>query len=395
MYQRDEPALIGPWSLTLTNVISGDEAKAKMSEWSSGNPEAPPDLTYIIAQVAAENTGTVPRVISLADFKSAGADGALRQTPTVVIGDQAMRGYLAPGDVVEGWIPLLVDDPSVATLWYESTTLGGNWATAIFALTPSSVVPSFAIPSVTSSDLGKSPESPAELGQSVYTGGWQIILSRTLEGQEIYDIAEFELRSLGDSLPEDIPNWFAVFGSITNCSDQSAYFSSSMLEITDASGESWDHILALTPPRPDLSCHLLPGASHEGWAAFARTDYGTNGAIYSEVAMIKAQPSRISDEPKFVRISNKSNSSITNDPAGSSSAPRPFEPDDVVTVSGDPVNLRTSASTTGAIIVELPVGTELTIVGAPIEADGYWWFPVKVTESGEEGYVVQDYLSNS
>lgn len=391
MYRKDEPARVGPWNMTLTDVVLGDEAKARIAEWSAANAEAPPDLAYAIALVAAENTGTTPGTISLADFRSAGADGVLRRTPAVVVGEQAMRGLVAPGDVLEGWIPLVVDDPSVATLWFESTTVGGNWGPAVFGLTPSSSVPAFTISSDTL-DAGTSPETAAELGQPVSSGGWRIILERTLEGQDIYDIADFNLRALGDSSPEDIPNWFAVYGSVTNLADRPAHFSSTMLEIADPSGESWDHILALTPPSPDLTCDLLPGASHGGWAAFARKDYDLDGILDSVVAMIRVQPSWISDQPRFVRIAGSASDAL---PAVASPEAEQFAPGDVVTVGDSPVNLRATATTTGEIVAVLPAGTELTVSGGPVEADGYRWLPVEVNETGEAGFVVQDYLSET
>ncbi len=150
--------------MTLTDVVLGDDATARIPEWSAANAEAPPDLAYAIALVTVENFGTIPGTISLADFTSAGADGVLRRTPAVVVGEGAMRGLVAPGDVLEGWIPLVVDDPSVATLWFESTTVGGSWTSAVFGLSPSSALPDFPLPPITSSDLGMSPETAAELG---------------------------------------------------------------------------------------------------------------------------------------------------------------------------------------------------------------------------------------
>jgi hypothetical protein len=55
--------------------------------------------------------------------------------------------------------------------------------------------------------------------------------------------------------------------------------------------------------------------------------------------------------------------------------------------------MRTSASTSGAIVAELPANTALTITGEAIEADGYTWYPVEVQETGQAGYVVTDYLA--
>jgi hypothetical protein len=80
---------------------------------------------------------------------------------------------------------------------------------------------------------------------------------------------------------------------------------------------------------------------------------------------------------------------------GSSASDDPLDVatgDTVMTIE-DLVNLRSDASSSDDNIVkELPMGTELEITGDPIEANGYRWYPVKVVESGETGYIVQDFI---
>ncbi len=39
-----------------------------------------------------------------------------------------------------------------------------------------------------------------------------------------------------------------------------------------------------------------------------------------------------------------------------------------------------------------PGTISLTVSGAPVAADGYRWFPVEVNETGDAGFVVEDYL---
>ncbi|HYH11984.1 MAG TPA: SH3 domain-containing protein, partial [Thermomicrobiales bacterium] len=65
---------------------------------------------------------------------------------------------------------------------------------------------------------------------------------------------------------------------------------------------------------------------------------------------------------------------------------------DVVEVGSDPLNLRADASTDGAIVVELAPGTQLTVIGDVVEAEGHRWYPVEVPESGESGFVAEDFI---
>jgi sortase (surface protein transpeptidase) len=61
------------------------------------------------------------------------------------------------------------------------------------------------------------------------------------------------------------------------------------------------------------------------------------------------------------------------------------------TITGEAVNLRSSASTSADIIGVLSAGQAVTITGESTEADGYVWLPVRL-EDGTEGWVVQDFL---
>ena len=57
-----------------------------------------------------------------------------------------------------------------------------------------------------------------------------------------------------------------------------------------------------------------------------------------------------------------------------------------------PLNLREEASTDSEIVDELAPGTQMEITGELVEADGYAWYPVKIANSGDEGFVAAEYL---
>lgn len=76
-------------------------------------------------------------------------------------------------------------------------------------------------------------------------------------------------------------------------------------------------------------------------------------------------------------------------------APASIEPDMIVVVNDNVVNVRSEASTAGGettIIDTLDTGDTLTTVSGPVDADGFTWWEVRVDATGEVGWVVQDYI---
>jgi hypothetical protein len=61
------------------------------------------------------------------------------------------------------------------------------------------------------------------------------------------------------------------------------------------------------------------------------------------------------------------------------------------TVSQDGVNVRPDASTAGEPLAVVNAGDPITVTGAPVEAEGYTWYPVTL-EDGTAGWIVGDFL---
>lgn len=68
-----------------------------------------------------------------------------------------------------------------------------------------------------------------------------------------------------------------------------------------------------------------------------------------------------------------------------------YDPGSVV-VTTEAVNLRDGPSTDSNILRELPANTRLTIAGDFSEAGTCDWWPVTVVDTGEAGYVIEQYL---
>jgi len=69
-----------------------------------------------------------------------------------------------------------------------------------------------------------------------------------------------------------------------------------------------------------------------------------------------------------------------------------FAVGDFVMVVEGGVNMRAEATTGSDILVELEGGDVLEITGGPEEADGYVWYEVIVSDTGEVGWVASDFL---
>ncbi|MER3438798.1 MAG: hypothetical protein C4346_15070 [Chloroflexota bacterium] len=77
-------------------------------------------------------------------------------------------------------------------------------------------------------------------------------------------------------------------------------------------------------------------------------------------------------------------------------APSRFQEGDLVVVNENDVNLRADPSLNGEVRATLSQGTELRILSSePREANGYVWWNVEVTETGETGWVAEDFIAAS
>ena len=70
----------------------------------------------------------------------------------------------------------------------------------------------------------------------------------------------------------------------------------------------------------------------------------------------------------------------------------PVYPVGALVTTSDQVRLRSEPSTDGEIVAELPSGTQLQVTGDFAEAGQCDWWPVTVTETGQAGFVIEQYL---
>ena len=134
-------ATLGPWEMTLTETITGNDAAAKLKATNDANPDPASGLAYLLVHIQARNTSTIPLILTTADF-TAGVEGDLfRPVASVVTPQPELEVTVAPGKTVDGWVGLEVltanADGNGVVVRYNSTTITGDWSDALFAVTGS------------------------------------------------------------------------------------------------------------------------------------------------------------------------------------------------------------------------------------------------------------------
>lgn len=370
-----QAVVAGPWELTVQRAELGDAALATMLAANERNADAPRDLQWAVAWVTATNTSDSPKVINVSDFAACGAEGVLYRTPLTDGPQPMLQGEVGPGETLEGALPFYVGDLSNVLLWFNSPFLGGNWADAWFALTEGATIPAYE-PIAAPSELGLTAESPAAFGETVRAGDFDVTVMRYITGQEAFDISPVGTRAL-DPIPTELHNWHGFLVHVRNVSSQPRFFSFVALRIADSSGDPWDHLLAFTPPDPDVAKELLPGASHEGWAMI-------NTQAWSSLDRLRVENARIAGDARFY--------SFTTAAAPPPEPVTDLVPGDEVGITTEILNLRKEPSTSADIVAELQDEQTLEITGEPVEAEDFLWYPVKVQATGDEGFVVSNYL---
>jgi hypothetical protein len=374
-------AVAGPLSIRVEDAIVAD-GTATVSSTNAQNDAPPSGLAYVLARLTVTNTGEQAWSVAASDFIATGTDGVLRRCPSIALPDPALDRLLEPGETVAGWTASLVNDTSSVVLIFDPAIAAGERFTATFALTDGASIPSFDIAS-DAGDAGTSLSAPAGIGTTVRTALWEVSVNETIGSGTFFEISDYRVQALGPP-SSDGDGWQAVGMELTirNINEAPQFFSWSALELVDLEGEPWYHLLAMTQPHPPVSVELLPGAAVTGW-------YGIWLQPWASTRLLRLRDSVLSGDERYISLDGTSGSTA----AAEQREPLDLAPGDTAAVGADALNLRDDASASGAIVAELDPGTDLVVTGEPVEGGGYRWYPVEVVETGEAGFVAEDFLS--
>jgi hypothetical protein len=382
----------GSLTIRLEEAVTAD-GNATVANTSGQNAEPPEGLAYVLARFTISNGGGQRATITVDDFPATGTDGVLRRCPSIALPADPLNAVIEPGASATGWTAALVNDTSSVVMLFDPAIVQGQRYSASFALTDGAALPTFDPPG-DPTDSGAKAETPAAVGEAVRTGIWEVTVNDAVGSDAYYEMSDYRVRALGAPDPNDPQSWQAVGLDLTvrNVAASPQFFSWTALELVDTDGDPWDHLLAMTQPLPPASVELLPGASARGWYGIWLWPWATTG-------LVRLRDSKLSDDFRYISLdgtagASQQATSQTAAPQAPTATPEPLNlaPGDLAQVGSDPLNLRSEASTSGDIVVELKPGTQVAITGEPVHAENLTWYPVEVVDTGQAGFVAEGFL---
>jgi hypothetical protein len=375
--------------MTVQEVQTGDAANSLVTSASPANQALPEGLSYVAARVTATNAGSTAERLENADFAVVDTTGIAHLAGAATAPDPALDGIVEPGASLEGWVVgAATSDAPGLILLYDSATLTGDWADAAFALTDGAALTPAATRAMELNRDGRDPDDAVGFDTPVATRDWVVELLEVRQGQDVIGLfpeSDYRTTALLGQGPETADTWLAFRVKITNNQTglHPAYLAPTAFMLADGAGDPNPDLSWLSPPFPDAAGGYFPGASREGWVLF---DLAT--PLYApDASYLRFLPNRTDDDARYFTW-------------GGGGATEPEEPSfegtletgTTVVTNEDLVRLRDEPTTDGEIVAEMPEGTELTVTGAPVEGDGFTWYPVEDAESGAKGYVVAQFI---
>lgn len=398
-----EKVTAGPWEITLIEATTGDDAAGLAA--GAGNADSPAEngTQYVAAHFSMHNASGQAQLVAPDDFAAVGDDGFFRRSAAIFQINPPLSGNVAAGGDIDGWVLSSVEsDTKSVVIFYDSTTISGTWADHAFAVTEGATFEPKTKHTVDPNQTGTDPGAPAGPGDVVATDEWSVEIVDVVTGPGVNDISPETTQRLGNNYLAAgqyaicLETWVAIQIQVTNNADDglTRTLPQTAFLLANADGSNVLDVRMLSAPAPEVGAEYAAGASRAGWISFelpSLCEYDNVNLSYFD-NLLRFQPFASSADPRYLTW------------GGGSPSPDPTEAtideNDVLPVGttlvvpdGDTVNLRTDPSTSGDMVAELEEGTEVEVTGEPQTGDGYIWYPVTVTDSGDEGWVVAEFLA--
>jgi hypothetical protein len=382
----DQPVAAGPWTFTISEILTGDQAAAKVAE-ASGENRAPTDgLQFVAVHLSAANISDQVYDLSEDDFGITGDDNLVRRYDGVtIVPEPALEGSVEPGASIDGWVVAEAGaGEGNLMLIYDSSVIDGNWADAVIALSPGATIADRDGRGEKTNKIGREIGDPAKLNERVVTREWAFTVTDVLEGQDVYNLfppEDYRTTALGDTDTAGLPYWVGIKVTITNnrAGGEMAYLPPTAFAAVDDGGNQVEEALWLTPPSPDTTGDSYPGGTREGWVLFSMP-------VGVSLDLVEFLPYSTDEDARYITLGNASQAVDPN---------ITFTAGETVIVTEDEVRMRAEATVDAKIVATLAKGTALEVTGDVVEADGFRWYPVKDPKTGNTGFVVVNYLSYS
>lgn len=375
----------GPWRMMVSAVARDDEARRRVLAASEFNQTPREGVAYVAALVEVINDGPTALEIVPEDFAITGDMRVLRRLYDVEPPPAPLRGTVAPGESLEGWVVGIVgEDEGGLVLVYDPLAISGDWADAHFAIDTGAAYPDATAPQQRANTVGTTTAASAYLTERVVTDDWVVTIDRVAWGGDVADLFpsdDYRTLALASADSASVDYWVAILVEITN-NQTGGYLetiSPAAFMPVDGGGNPIPGVFLLTPPVPDIAEGYYPGGTRRGWVLFEMPKG-------SGISIVRFLPSAESSDAE-ARYFNILEYLPTPTPV-----PLRVGVGEAVRTTIEEVRMRSEPSTGGEIVQQMVAGTVLVVTGEKVTGGEYEWYPVEDPDTGATGFVVIDFL---
>ncbi|MBL8092808.1 MAG: DUF4352 domain-containing protein [Anaerolineales bacterium] len=262
---------VASWDVAVLAYYYGDDALKSLETMSDMVDALPEGRQYVIAQIKAtsrfndnENHAVPYNVTLLADNRHGYFS---RGFPMV---KEPFSGEVRNGESVTGW--LVFQAPSETRnfqIVFSDYDNDFNLVEGYLALTPDAALPPADVASFPAdNEIGRDPQSPAKIGDTVITGGFAVTITEILRGKAADEIINAE-NAFAPSEPEGQEYALArVRVQALGVEPKLQHFTTILFSVQPTTGDPIG-LPFLVLPGESVDAALVPGAVLEAWLPLA------------------------------------------------------------------------------------------------------------------------------
>ncbi len=255
------------WEIQVVDFMRGAQAAQAIREANQFNESAPEGKEYLAVKVRVKSHHTDGQAhrISGGDFRVTGDQLVEYFVSGLVPPEPALDAELFAGGEITGWSVYSIGQGE-GHLLLDFDPLGVSGNRPVFAaLSANSAIPiDPRLAKIQPTDLGRTHEQPAQLGETLITDDWEVTALEAIRGEQAWQMAQ-TANQFNDP-PAAGREYVAVRVRARNLNpaDETARIDSSSFKTMGAANVMYD-APSVVDPEPRLDAALYPGGAAEGW----------------------------------------------------------------------------------------------------------------------------------
>lgn len=290
------------WSIVISDVIRGQNAAQAIAKANQFNEPPKVGYEYLIADVKIMNISDKQEAQSanfVVDLRLTGDRNIVYDSASVVA-PKEFEGELFPQGKADGQIVFEVPSGEKNLIFMVNEMMSFNSKAMRFMAVDNDakVVPNLTLRDIKPTDLGKSRDNPAKIGDMLVSGAWEFKVMEAIRGDKAAEMAK-KANQFNKPVPEG-QEYIAIRLTArylgTDGPDSSENINGSYLSITGEKNVVYKSP-SVVPPEPALDATLFAGGETEGWEILS-VSKDENGLI----VIFKPLFSFSSDEIRYIAI---------------------------------------------------------------------------------------------